>query len=182
MANSSLERHRVEKAALLIDRLIEHPDDAAVGRIANELLRECGPRRSLFRTRMTCVPFIGLRALIPGLEKRLKRIAARPLDYPAAQTLRKRLMEKDYDKLLTFLRQKNVDPTNNHAERSIRPHVIMRKICGGTRSAAGSESHAVLPSLLQTAQRQGKSSLPFLLTLLTGTPDAARNALFANGP
>lgn len=122
------------------------------------------------------------RALIPRLQKRLKRIARGTLDYPPAQTLRTRLMEKDYDKLLTFLEQKNVDPTNNHAERSIRPHVIMRKICGGTRSAAGSESHAVLPSLLQTAQRQGKSSVPFLLTLLTGTPEAARDALFRNGP
>lgn len=122
------------------------------------------------------------RALIPLLNKRLNRIAGGPLDYPAAETLRKRLMEKDHDKLFTFLRQKGVEPTNNHAERSIRPHVIMRKICNGTRSAAGSESHAVLPSLLQTAQRQGKSSVPFVFSLITGTLDAAREALFRNGP
>ena len=122
------------------------------------------------------------RALIPGLQRRLRRMAGRPLDFPPADTLRKRLLEKDYDKLFTFLLQQNVEPTNNQAERSIRPHVIMRKICNGTRSAAGSESHAVLPSLLQTARRQGKDSLPFLTTLLTDTPQAARSALFANGP
>jgi hypothetical protein len=122
------------------------------------------------------------RALIPALEKRLKRIAGRPLDYPPAETLRKRLMEKDHDKLLTFLRREGVDPTNNHAERSIRPHVIMRKICNGTRSPAGSESHSVLPSLLQTAQRQGQSSVPFLLSLITGSLNKARLALFKNGP
>lgn len=122
------------------------------------------------------------KALIPALEKRLKRFASVPLDYHPAETLRKRLMEKDHDKLFTFLRHKAVDPTNNHAERSIRPHVIMRKICNGTRSPAGSESHAVLPSLLQTAQRQGKSPLAFVFTLITGSLDAARHALFRNAP
>ena len=60
--------------------------------------------------------------------------------------------------------------------------VIMRKICLGTRSAAGSESHGVLPSLLETAKRQGKDRLGFLLALLTGPLAAARDALFANGP
>lgn len=123
------------------------------------------------------------RALIPGLEKRLQRIAGKPgLDYPPAETLRKRLMEKDRDKLFTFLAQTGVEPTNNHAERSIRPHVIMRKICNGTRSPEGSQSHAVLPSLLQTARRQGKQGVSFLFTLLTGTAEAARGALFGNGP
>jgi hypothetical protein len=122
------------------------------------------------------------KALIPALQKRLKRFASVPLDYHPAETLRKRLMEKDHDKLFTFLRQQGVDPTNNHAERSIRPHVIMRKICNGTRSPAGSESHAVLPSLLQTAQRQGKNPLTFVFTLITGSLDAARHALFRNGP
>lgn len=122
------------------------------------------------------------RARIPMLQQRLKRIARGPLEYAPAQTLRARLLQKDYDKLFTFLHQRNVEPTNNHAERSIRPHVIMRKICGGTRSPAGSQSHAVLPSLLQTAQRQGKNPVAFLHTLLTGTTDQAAVAMFANGP
>ena len=37
----------------------------------------------------------------------------------------------------------------------------MRKICFGTRSADGTESHSVLPSLLQTARRQGKDAIGF---------------------
>jgi transposase len=120
------------------------------------------------------------RAKLPSLVKRLRRIAGKPMDYAPAETLRQRLMEKDYDKLFTFLRVEGVDPTNNLAERSVRPHVIMRKIFNGTRSPAGSESHAVLPSLLQTAQLQGKSSLEFLSALITQPLAMAHAALFAN--
>ena len=120
------------------------------------------------------------RALIPSLERQLKRFAGRPLDYEPAETLRDRLMNKDHDKLFTFLRVPGVEPTNNHAERSVRFLVIMRKICFGTRSPAGSQAHSVLPSLLQTARRQGKDGIRFLTTLLTQPLDAARAALFAN--
>jgi transposase len=122
------------------------------------------------------------RAMIPALQRQLNRFAGQPLDHPAAETLRKRVVEKDKDKLFTFLRVKGVEPTNNHSERSVRFLVIMRKICFGTRSADGTESHGVLPSLLQTAKRQGKQSVSFLLTLLTKPLAAARAALFANSP
>lgn len=137
----------------------------------------CGLGRQL-RNRKLTRPVA--RAMIPSLHKRLKRIAGKPMDYAPAETLRQRLMEKDNDKLFTFLRIKGVQPTNNHSERSVRPHVIMRKICNGTRSPAGSESHAVLPSLLQTAQLQGKPSIEFLFTLITQPLANARAALFAN--
>lgn len=120
------------------------------------------------------------KAMIPSLQKRLRAIAGKPLDYAPAETLRQRLMDKDADKLFTFLRIEGVEPTNNHSERSVRPMVIMRKICNGTRSADGSESHGVLPSLLQTAQRQGTPSIPFLVTLNGGSFDAARAMLFPN--
>jgi transposase len=119
-------------------------------------------------------------AMIPALRRQLKRFAGRKLDHEAAETLRQRVMEKDKDKLFTFLRIKGVEPTNNHSERSLRFLVIMRKICFGTRSAAGSESHGVLPSLLQTAHRQGTEAIGFLVNLLTKPLAAARAALFGN--
>ena len=122
------------------------------------------------------------KAMIPALTRQLKRFAGKPLDHPAAETLRQRVMEKDKDKLFTFLRVKGVEPTNNHSERSVRFLVIMRKICFGTRSADGTEAHGVLPSLLGTAKRQGKQAISFLTTLLTKPLAAARAALFANPP
>jgi transposase len=74
---------------------------------------------------------------------------------------------------------KGVEPTNNIAERALRFLVIMRKICFGTRSADGSESHGVLPSLLQTAHGQGADVIKFLVALVTQPAAAAKAALFA---
>jgi transposase len=121
------------------------------------------------------------KGMIPALKKRLKRFASEPLEHEAAETLRNRVMVKDWDKLFTFLRVKGVEPTNNLSERSVRFLVIMRKICFGTRSAAGSESHSVLPSLLQTARRQGKDAVGFLVALLTKPLGVAKAALFSGG-
>ena len=120
------------------------------------------------------------RDMIPSLERQLKRFADQPLNYAPAETLRDRIMNKDHDKLFTFLRVPGVDPTNNHAERSLRFLVIMRKICFGTRSQAGSESHGVLTSLLETTRRQGKDRVKFLVTLLTQPLAEARDAMFAD--
>jgi transposase len=120
------------------------------------------------------------RAMIPSLERQLQRFAGRPLDYAPAETLRDRIMNKDHDKLFTFLRVPGVEPTNNHAEQSVRFLVIMRKICFGTRSPAGSRSHSVLTSLLETARRQRKDRIAFLVSLLTRPLVNARAALFAD--
>lgn len=97
-----------------------------------------------------------------------------------AETLRKRLLnpKKEYHRLFTFLKYPEVQPTNNQAEQSLRNMVIFRKICFGTRSAQGSYSHSVLPSLLMTAKRQGKHPLTFFQTLFTSDTTAAQAALY----
>jgi len=56
--------------------------------------------------------------------------------------------------------------------------VIFRKICFGTRSAQGSYSHSVLPSLLMTAKRQGKHPLTFFQTLFTADTPTAQAVLY----
>jgi transposase len=73
--------------------------------------------------------------------------------HPDAKRLCKRL--KRYRAELTrFLREKDVNGTNNAAERALRPAVIMRKITGGSRSTAGAKAWATLASLLRTADQQ----------------------------
>ena len=52
-----------------------------------------------------------------------------------------------------------VPSENNAAERCIRPRVVSRKISGGTRTSAGSETMAVLSSLFATWQLRGEGSL-----------------------
>ena len=101
-----------------------------------------------------------------------------------AETLRLRLLnpKKDFDHLFTFLDHKNVQPTNNQAEQSLRKMVIFRKICFGTRSSEGSRSHSILPSLVLTTKRQGKHPLDFLQTLFSSDTATAQAALYANPP
>lgn len=54
-----------------------------------------------------------------------------------------------------------VPPTNNHAERMIRPAVILRKLGGCHKSLAGAKVHSVLASLMVSCRQQGKRFLDF---------------------
>jgi len=56
----------------------------------------------------------------------------------------------------TFMDTPDVDCTNNAAERSLRPSVVMRKITGGSRSDKGAHCHEVCMSALATWEKQGK--------------------------
>jgi len=97
-----------------------------------------------------------------------------------AETLRQRLLDpkKEYNRLFTFLKYPDVQPTNNQAEQSLRNMVIFRKICFGTRSGEGSYSHSVLPSLLLTAKRQGNHPLAFFESLFTSDTATAQAELY----
>ena len=91
-------------------------------------------------------------------------------DRPAA-TLAARL-RKHLTELFTFVRDPLVPPTNNAAERSLRPLVIARKVSGGTRSGAGSTTRMTLYSLCATAKMQGKDPTMVYQQLLLAPPGA----------
>jgi len=124
--------------------------------------------------------------LAAAFEKRLysllETICTTPLEDKNAEYFRKRLLnpKKEFHRLFTFLKYPDVEPTNNQAEQSIRNLVIFRKISFGTRSADGSRTHSILPSLILTAQRQNQHPLQFLQTLFTAETETAQKALFNN--
>ena len=113
---------------------------------------------------------------------RIRSICSIELADEKAEILRRRLRDptKEYHRLFTFLKCPEIQPTNNHAERSLRPLVIFRKICFGTRSQEGSWSHSVLPSLLATAKRQKQHPLFFFKTLLERDTATAQGTLYNN--
>jgi hypothetical protein len=74
------------------------------------------------------------------------------------QALAKRLL-RHQDELFVFVLQPDVPADNNLAERSLRPLVVSRKISGGTRSPAGSQTRMTLSSLFQTWLAQGRNPL-----------------------
>jgi transposase len=109
-----------------------------------------------------------------ALEGRLDRLADADYDEPHAKRIGKR-MRKFKKELTAFLREKDLEGTNNAAERAIRPLVVARKISGGSRSGNGADAFAKLASLLRTAGQQGKNTLATIKSLLvaawsTGNP------------
>ena len=112
--------------------------------------------------------------------KELNTICKQTLRFKPAKALQSYLIGPEQKFLFTFLRRPGVPPTNNHSEQTLRYLVIFRKICFGTRSESGLKTHSILPSLVQTARRQGIHPRKFLQTLLTADTAAAQAALYNN--
>jgi len=75
------------------------------------------------------------------------------------EKIREWWLEKRGDELLTFLKYDYVEWENNTAERSIRPFVTRRKICGGSRSKRGAERESINMSCITTFIKQKKALL-----------------------
>lgn len=67
-----------------------------------------------------------------------------------------------WDALWWFSRVAGVEPTNNVAERALRPAVLWRKSCFGTQSAGGSRFVERILSVGATCRQQGRTLLTFL--------------------
>lgn len=89
------------------------------------------------------------------IEARMDRLLQRNYQDPDNRRLAHRMI-KHRDHLFTFLYHDSVEPTNNAAERALRPAVIARKLSAGNRSPAGAETHSILASLAQTAHQNGR--------------------------
>jgi hypothetical protein len=75
-------------------------------------------------------------------------------------------IERYQAELFTFVADPAVPPTNNAAERALRPLVIARKISGGTRSEGGSQTRMVLQSLVATWELRDLDPVEQFLALL----------------
>lgn len=65
--------------------------------------------------------------------------------------------------LWTFARQEGVEPTNNAAERALRPAVVWRKVSYGSQSEAGCRFVERLASVVATLRQQGRQVLAYLV-------------------
>lgn len=75
-------------------------------------------------------------------------------------------IERYHPELFTFVADPAVPPTNNAAERALRPLVIGRKISGGTRSSLGSQTRMILQTVIATWELRGLVPLQEMLSLL----------------
>jgi transposase len=81
--------------------------------------------------------------------------------------LRDAMIVDGRDKLLVFMTRRDVEPTNNACERTLRPSVIFRKITNGFRSDWGAKAYADLCSVVATGRLSGLNPLAAIRTALT---------------
>jgi len=102
-----------------------------------------------------------------GFKTELEEAAHLPLDKgektPLAKTIRtcQQLLKLE-QALWTFVYEPGIEPTNNCAERALRPAVIWRRLSFGSRSKAGSEFVARMLTVNASLKAQERSVLDFL--------------------
>ena len=100
------------------------------------------------------------------LTVRLQQLIDTDWDDKQARRLIKRLRRHQND-LFTFVDQPGVPFDNNHAERSIRPAVIIRKNSYGNRSDRGADAQAVLMSIFRTLKQRGHDPIRTITDAIT---------------
>jgi transposase len=107
------------------------------------------------------------------IEERLDALISqrRRFTDPDNARIAKRL-RKQRQRLFTFLTHPGAEPTNNRAERAIHPAVVARKMGGCSKTRTGTETHAILASVLATAKGLGIGTVDYLRCVATcrGSP------------
>jgi transposase len=68
-------------------------------------------------------------------------------------------LQHDRGRVLLFLHNPAIEPTNNRGERTLRPAVIVRKLSHGSKNERGAEAFAGFTSVIQTAAKNRNSSI-----------------------
>lgn len=114
------------------------------------------------------------------LRKELERLSSCDIIHEKAITLQGRLL-RHYAEWLVFLDDPRVPPTNNLAERALRPLVVLRKTSFGHRSDASARRMARIMTIAETARRHGHRASEIFLGLYTRPPDRLMRQLYAAG-
>lgn len=107
-----------------------------------------------------------------SFEEELIRLARPYVKRDVPQRVLSERIEKFLSELFMFVEYPGASSDNNAAERAIRPVVIARKICGGTRSARGSDTKMMLISLFATWRLRGGDTIQDCRKMLAvGSPN-----------
>lgn len=109
-------------------------------------------------SRRDTLPANTFRQRLAMLHKRMCDLSAAEWANLHTRRLAKRLRAYGAD-WLTFVEFEGVPSSNNLAERTIRPAVMMRKASYGNQSTAGAETRAVLMSIYRTLKQRGLDPL-----------------------
>lgn len=72
-------------------------------------------------------------------------------------------LQHDRQRVLTFLYKPEVEPTNNRAERALRPAVIARKVSHCSNNERGAEAFAAFTSVARTTVKKGVTTVTHMI-------------------
>jgi transposase len=100
-------------------------------------------------------------AMVAPIRQAINALLLRGYFNPLTAGVCKELVEHRSN-LWTFVDTEGVEPTNNAAERALRPAVIWRKLSFGTQSAAGSRFVERMLTVIETCRRRGQNAFAWL--------------------
>jgi len=79
-------------------------------------------------------------------------------------------MQHERGRVLLFLKDPEVEPTNNRAERGLRPAVIARKVSQCSKNETGAGVYEKMKSITATLKLRGQNVAKGLAELIKGNP------------
>ena len=135
-------------------------NDNQLKRLGYDLMR---PTKKLFIEYAKCrdgtIQFETLQRNLRPVRREIENLLLRGFGTAAHGMCRE--LHDNRDHLWTFLKDRNVEPTNNASERSLRQGVQWRKLSYGTQSERGDRFVETLLTIIETCRQQNRS--PFQL-------------------
>ncbi len=151
-----------------IQKLIDNRTDGQVNRLGHDLMRQF---RTLFewwrRYKADEIPWTTFQAEVQPIRKAFEDLLLRGA-FSGNDKLTGMCDElhKHRAWLWTFTEVQGVEPTNNTAERALRPAVIYRKLSFGTQSSSGSRYLERILTVSETCRLQHRSPYQYLVELM----------------
>ena len=115
---------------------------------------------------------------IAWLRAELERLSLTEVGHEKAITLQGRIL-RHLCEWLVFVDDARVPPTNNLAERALRPLVVLRKLTYGSRSDEAAERMADLMTVAETTRRHAQRASDIYYGLFTRPPDRVLRTLYS---
>ena len=148
-----------------IQALIDHPDNQ-VQRLGHDLMRQVKTMFQHWRDyKSDTIDWPMFRTLMRPIRVEINALLLR-----GALSGNRRLvgmcqeLHNHREWLWTFVDNEGIEPTNNTAERALRPAVIYRKLSFGTQSESGSRFIERILTVSETCRLQNRSIYDYLVT------------------
>jgi transposase len=118
-------------------------------------------RKEIHPKEKTDVLINRLSPLLDEFYQRCEKYSADTILHDKTKALAREFLN-DWSAIFRILEHPYLPLTNNEAERGLRPWVLLRKICFGSKSAKGTKTFTLLASVIETCKKRSIHSMRFL--------------------